>query len=134
MAMSWHCQGGFSYGSSQYDRAMQAAASTGIDFQAVCLCRSARHGYTPVTKVLDAPFPSDMGPGLPVFGGPKLCEKGEFLGAHDVAARDWSLSRNVMTVRLADTIGMGQVVPKRPSRFGVYDSCRHCLPIRWAPR
>jgi penicillin-binding protein 1A len=68
--------------------------------------------------VLDAPFEMDMGPGQGIWR-PENFEKGEFLG-DTTLRRGIELSRNVMTVRLAYTIGMNNVV-KLPIRFGVYD-------------
>jgi penicillin-binding protein 1A len=75
------------------------------------------NGYTPVSKVLDAPFVMDMGPGQGLWR-PENFEH-EFLG-DTTLRRGLELSRNVMTVRLAYTLGMDKVVPY-PIRFGVYD-------------
>ena len=44
--------GGFSYGSSQYDRAMQAMRQPGSTFKPFVYATALDHGYTPTTKVL----------------------------------------------------------------------------------
>jgi penicillin-binding protein 1A len=110
--------GGFSYASSQFDRAMQAERQPGSSFKPFVYATALDMGYTPVSKVLDAPFELDMGPGQGIWR-PENFEKGEFLG-DTTLRRGIELSRNVMTVRLAYTIGMNNVV-KLPIRFGVYD-------------
>ncbi|MDB5741493.1 MAG: penicillin-binding protein, partial [Alphaproteobacteria bacterium] len=110
--------GGFSYASSQFDRAMQAERQPGSSFKPFVYATALDNGYTPASKVLDAPFEMDQGPGLGIWR-PDNFEKGEFLG-DTTLRRGIELSRNVMTVRLAHDLGMNQVV-KLPIRFGVYD-------------
>jgi penicillin-binding protein 1A len=110
--------GGFSYASSQFDRAMQAQRQPGSSFKPFVYAAALDNGYTPVSKVLDAPFELDQGPGLGIWR-PENFEKGEYLG-DTTLRRGLELSRNLMTVRLANDLGMNQVV-KLPIRFGVYD-------------
>jgi penicillin-binding protein 1A len=110
--------GGFSYASSQFDRAMQAQRQPGSSFKPFVYATALDNGYTPASKVLDAPFELDQGPGLGVWR-PENFEKGEYLG-DTTLRRGLELSRNLMTVRLANDLGMNQVV-KLPIRFGVYD-------------
>jgi penicillin-binding protein 1A len=109
--------GGFSYASSQFDRAMQAERQPGSSFKPFVYAAALDNGYTPTSKVLDAPFVMDMGPGQGLWR-PENFEH-EFLG-DTTLRRGLELSRNVMTVRLAYTLGMNKVVPY-PIRFGVYD-------------
>jgi penicillin-binding protein 1A len=109
--------GGFSYASSQFDRAMQAMRQPGSAFKPFVYAAALDNGYTPVSKVLDAPFVKDMGPGQGLWR-PENFEH-EFLG-ETTLRRGLELSRNVMTVRLADQIGMSKIVPYAV-RFGVYD-------------
>ena len=110
--------GGFSYASSQFDRAMQAERQPGSSFKPFVYAAALDNGYTPVSKVLDAPFEMDQGPGLGVWR-PENFEK-KFLG-ETTLRRGIELSRNVMTVRLAHDLGMNKVVPYA-IRFGVYDT------------
>ena len=101
--------GGFSYASSQFDRAMQAQRQPGSSFKPFVYAAALDNGYTPASKVLDAPFVMDMGPGQGIWR-PDNFEKGNFLG-DTTLRRGVELSRNVMTVRLADQLGMDKVVP-----------------------
>jgi len=110
--------GGFSYASSQFDRAMQAERQPGSSFKPFVYATALDDGYTPASKVLDAPFEMDQGPGLGIWR-PENFEKGDFLG-DTTLRRGIELSRNVMTVRLAYQLGMANVV-KLPIKFGVYD-------------
>jgi penicillin-binding protein 1A len=110
--------GGFSYASSQFDRAMQAQRQPGSSFKPFVYATALDNGYTPASKVLDAPFELDQGPGLGIWR-PENFEKGDYLG-DTTLRRGLELSRNLMTVRLAHDLGMNEVV-KLPLRFGVYD-------------
>jgi penicillin-binding protein 1A len=109
--------GGFSYASSQFDRAMQAERQPGSAFKPFVYAAALDNGYTPVSKVLDAPFVMDQGGALGIWR-PENFEK-KFLG-ETTLRRGIELSRNVMTVRLAHDIGMNKIV-QYPIRFGVYD-------------
>ncbi len=115
--------GGFSYASSEFDRAMQAQRQPGSSFKPFVYAAALDDGFTPASKVLDAPFAMDMGPGQGIWR-PENFEH-EFLGPTTLR-RGLELSRNVMTVRLADQIGMNRVV-NYAERFGVYDSMKPYL-------
>ena len=109
--------GGFSYGSSQFDRAMQAMRQPGSTFKPFVYATALDQGYTPITKVLDAPFAAPQGPGLPLWT-PENYEEGEYLGPTTLR-RGIELSRNLMTARLAHTIGMDGIADT-VERMGVY--------------
>ena len=81
----------------------------GSSFKPFVYAAALDNGYTPVSKVLDAPFEMDQGPGQGIWR-PENFEQGEFLG-DTTLRRGIELSRNVMTVRLAHDIGMDKVVP-----------------------
>ncbi len=114
--------GGFSYASSQYDRAMQAIRQPGSAFKPFVYAAALDNGFTPVAKVLDAPFVIEQGPGLPLWR-PENFEK-KFIGLATLR-RGIELSKNLMTVRLAQAVGMDKIVPYA-DRFGVYD---HLQPL-----
>ncbi len=109
--------GGFSFASSQFDRAMQAQRQPGSAFKPFVFAAALDNGYTPVSKVLDAPVAFPQGPGLPMWT-PKNFEK-HFLGPATLR-RGIVLSRNLMTIRLAHDVGMDKVV-RYPIEMGVYD-------------
>ena len=109
--------GGFSFASSQFDRAMQAQRQPGSAFKPFVYAAAMDNGYTPESKILDAPVAFPQGPGLPMWT-PKNFEK-HFLGLATLR-RGIALSRNLMTIRLAHDVGMNKVVDY-PLRMGVYD-------------
>ncbi|HUJ46467.1 MAG TPA: penicillin-binding protein 1A [Rhizomicrobium sp.] len=109
--------GGFSFASSQFDRAMQAQRQPGSAFKPFVYAAALDNGYTPVSKVLDAPVSFPQGPGLPMWT-PKNFEK-HLLGLATLR-RGITLSHNLMTIRLAHDVGMDKVV-QYPISMGVYD-------------
>jgi penicillin-binding protein 1A len=109
--------GGFSFASSQFDRAMQAQRQPGSSFKPFVYAAALDNGYTPISKVLDAPVSFPQGPGLPMWT-PKNFEK-HLLGMATLR-RGITLSHNLMTIRLAHDVGMEKVV-QYPLSMGVYD-------------
>jgi penicillin-binding protein 1A len=109
--------GGFSYASSQFDRAMQAMRQPGSSFKPFVYAAALDNGFTPVTKIDDTPVSLYQGPGLPMWTPKNFT--GKFLGPITLR-RGIELSRNVATVRMASEIGMDKIAPY-PIRFGVYD-------------
>ena len=109
--------GGFSYAATQYDRAMQALRQPGSAFKPFVYAAALDNGFTPVAKVLDAPFCMEQGQGLPLWC-PENFEH-HFIGLATLR-RGIELSKNLMTVRLAQAVGMDKIVPY-PERFGVYN-------------
>ncbi len=109
--------GGFSYASSQFDRAMQAMRQPGSSFKPFVYAAALDNGFTPVTKIDDTPVSLYQGPGLPLWTPKNFT--GKFLGPITLR-RGIELSRNVATVRMASEVGMDKITPY-PVRFGVYD-------------
>jgi penicillin-binding protein 1A len=109
--------GGFSFDESQFNRATQALRQPGSSFKPIVYAAALDNGYTPSTIVLDAPIEIDMGPG----GGIWRPENygGKFFGPSTLRF-GLEQSRNVMTVRLAQDIGM-PLIAEYAKRFGVYD-------------
>jgi len=109
--------GGFSYDQSQFNRATQALRQPGSSFKPFVYAAALDNGYTPSTLVLDAPLEIDQGPGLGVWK-PENYE-GNFFGPSTLRF-GIEHSRNVMTVRLAQDIGM-PMIAEYAKRFGIYD-------------
>ncbi|MBV8976218.1 MAG: penicillin-binding protein 1A [Alphaproteobacteria bacterium] len=109
--------GGFSYASSQFDRAMQAMRQPGSAFKPFVYAAALDNGLTPSSQVLDAPIVVDQGAGLGLWHPANFSHK--FLGPVTLR-RAIALSLNNATARLAQDIGMDKIVPY-PERFGVYD-------------
>jgi penicillin-binding protein 1A len=108
--------GGFSYDQSQFNRATQALRQPGSSFKPIVYAAALDNGYTPSTVVLDAPIEIDTGTGIWApenytrkYYGPSTLRFGI------------EQSRNVMTVRLAQDIGM-PLIGEYARRFGIYDS------------
>src|SRR6185312_9906027 len=59
--------GGFSFASSQFDRAMQAMRQPGSAFKPFVYAAALDAGFTPSSQVMDAPVVIDQGPGLGLF-------------------------------------------------------------------
>jgi penicillin-binding protein 1A len=107
--------GGFNYARSVFNRATQALRQPGSALKPFVYLAGLEAGLTPSSIFLDAPIVVDQGPGLgkwkPVnyslqFYGPSTLRLGI------------EKSRNVMTVRLAQTIGMERIVAMA-ERFGL---------------
>jgi penicillin-binding protein 1A len=110
--------GGFSYDQSQFNRATQALRQPGSSFKPIVYSTALDNGYTPSSIILDAPIEIDQGPGLGVWK-PENYEN-NFYGPSTLRF-GIEHSRNVMTVRLAQDIGM-PLIAEYAKRFGVYDS------------
>jgi len=109
--------GGFSFDQSQFNRATQALRQPGSSFKPFVYAAALDNGYTPSTVVLDAPLEIDQGPGQGVWR-PENYE-GKFYGPSTLRF-GIEHSRNVMTVRLAQDVGM-PLIAEYAKRFGVYD-------------
>jgi penicillin-binding protein 1A len=109
--------GGFSYDQSQFNRATQALRQPGSSFKPIVYAAALDNGYTPSSLVLDAAIEIDQGPGLGVWK-PENYEN-DFYGPSTLRF-GIEHSRNVMTVRLAQDIGM-PLIADYAKRFGVYD-------------
>ena len=110
--------GGFSYAISQFDRAMQARRQPGSSFKPLVYAAAIDNGYKPTSIVLDAPIEIDQGPGKEAWN-PKNYEEGKF-GGPSTLRIGIEKSRNQMTVRLAQDMGM-PLITEYAKRFGVYD-------------
>ena len=107
-------QGGFSYQSSGFNRATQALRQPGSAFKPFVYAAALDNGYSPATIVVDAPVEVETAAGIwrpqnssDQFYGPAPIRTG------------LEQSRNLMTVRIAQDVGM-DVVAGYAERFGIY--------------
>ena len=114
-------QGGFSYQASVFNRATQAQRQPGSSFKPFVYAAALDSGYTPATIVVDAPIEINTPQGVwrpenytQQYYGPTPLRTGI------------EQSRNLMTIRLAQEVGM-DVVAKYAERFGVYDRLQPVL-------
>ncbi|MDW8125760.1 MAG: penicillin-binding protein 1A [Geminicoccaceae bacterium] len=107
--------GGFSFRESQFNRATQARRQAGSAFKPFVYLAALEAGYTPSSVVLDAPIVVDQGPGLPKWRPENYGQ--DFLGPTTLRV-GLEKSRNLMTVRLAQDIGMERIIDVA-RRFGI---------------
>jgi penicillin-binding protein 1A len=110
--------GGFSYAESEFNRATQAQRQPGSSFKPFVYSAALDNGYTPSSVIMDAPISIDLGNGQGVWQ-PENYEK-NFLGPSTLRTGIVH-SRNVMTVRLAQDMGM-PLIAEYAKRFGIYDN------------
>ncbi|MCC0077223.1 MAG: penicillin-binding protein 1A [Rhodobacter sp.] len=108
-------QGGFSYQNSGFNRATQAMRQPGSSFKPFVYAAALDSGFTPATIVIDAPIEIDTGDGI----WRPTNASGDYLGPTPMRT-GIEQSRNLMTIRLAQEVGM-DVVAGYAERFGVYD-------------
>ena len=115
--------GGFSSKITQYNRATQAWRQPGSSFKPFVYMAALDKGFTPSHLVLDAPFEYVQGPGMPLWRPENYSN--EFYGPTPLRV-GIEKSRNVMTVRLANAIGMDAVV-ETAKKFGIVDEMPNLL-------
>ena len=114
-------QGGFSYQHSVFNRATQAKRQPGSSFKPFVYAAALDSGYSPATIVIDAPIEVDTPQGL---WRPKNYSD-KFYGPTPVRT-GIEQSRNLMTVRLAQELGM-PTIAIYAEKFGVYDNMKPYL-------
>lgn len=115
--------GGYSFRQSQFNRATQALRQTGSSFKPVVYLAALENGYSPTDLILDAPFVLDQGPGLPKWKPVNYSKR--FYGLMTLR-QGIEKSRNLMTVRLAQDVGMAKVA-EYAKKMGVNDHLPHLL-------
>ena len=107
--------GGFSYAQSEFNRATQAKRQPGSSFKPFVYAAALDNGYTPASVFMDAPIEFVSGGQVwrpENYGGGSAGPSTLRLGIEK--------SRNLMTVRLANDMGMN-LVAEYAERFGIYD-------------
>ena len=115
-------QGGWKYGADQFNRVTQADRQPGSAFKPFIYLAALDKGFTPATRVLDAPFVLEQAPGD--YWRPTNYS-GEYYGPTPIRV-GVEKSRNLMTVRLADHLGMPTVIDYA-KRFGIADDMKPYL-------
>ena len=114
--------GGFSFAISQFDRATQAYRQTGSAIKPFVFLTALDHGFTPSSRVSDAPISLPQGPGLPMWT-PSNYEGERFRGPTPLRI-GLEQSIDTLTVRLATMIGMDSIADTI-QRFGILDHVPH---------
>ncbi|MDI6625631.1 MAG: penicillin-binding protein 1A, partial [Brevundimonas sp.] len=117
--------GGYSYALSSFNRATQAERQPGSAFKPFVYAAALEGDYTPASIVLDAPISFAGG----ANGGRWTPENysREYYGPQTLR-RGLELSRNVMTVRLAQAVGMNNIVDLS-KKMGVSDTLQPNLSV-----
>ncbi len=114
--------GGFSFATSQFDRATQAKRQPGSSIKPFVYLTALDHGFTPSTLVVDGPISLPQGPGLPMWSPTNYTKRGQevrFRGPTPLrVALEQSL--NAVTARVASIIGM-ESIAETVERFGIMD-------------
>ncbi|MDE1174648.1 MAG: penicillin-binding protein 1A [Parvibaculaceae bacterium] len=114
--------GGFSYQESEFNRAVQAQRQPGSSFKPFVYSAALDRGYTPASLILDAPITFTGGPGQDAWSPENYSKR--FYGPSTLRL-GVEQSRNVMTVRLAQSIGM-PIIVDYAKRFDIND---HLMPV-----
>ena len=109
--------GGFSFEASEFNRATQAKRQPGSAFKPFVYLAALDNGLTPASLVLDAPFVIDQGPGFGKWKPANYTRR--FYGPTPMRI-GIEKSRNLMTVRVAQRVGM-EAVARSAERLGVVD-------------
>ena len=117
--------GGYSFISSEFNRATQAKRQPGSAFKPIVYAAALENGFLPNSLVLDAPFVSKQGEGLKNWKPQNYGKK--FYGPSTLRM-GVEKSRNLMTVRVAQKLGFDKisVISKK---LGVYDDVPELLSV-----
>ncbi len=107
--------GGYSFERSEFNRAIQAKRQPGSAFKPFVYLAALDNGYTPADLILDAPIVLDQGPGQGKWKPENYSSK--FYGPTTLRV-GVEHSRNLMTIRLAQAMGMDKVV-EYSDKFGI---------------
>ena len=99
--------GGISFNKSEFNRASQAYRQPGSAFKPFVYLTALEKGFAPNSKILDAPFVIDQGADLGKWSPTNYTNK--FYGLSTMRL-GLEKSRNLMTIRLAQMIGMESIV------------------------
>ena len=117
--------GGYSFISSEFNRATQAKRQPGSAFKPIVYSAALENGFLPNSLILDAPFVSEQGEGLKnwkpenygkKFYGPSTLRKGI------------EKSRNLMTVRVAQSVGF-EKISELSRALGIYENVPELLSV-----
>ena len=117
--------GGFSFKKSEFNRATQASRQPGSAFKPFIYALALENGYTPSTLILDAPLVLEQGLDLKMWKPENYGKK--FYGPSTLRM-GLEKSRNLMTVRIAQNLGLKKIV-KFSKQLGIYDNPSELLSI-----
>ncbi len=117
--------GGFSFKNSEFNRASQALRQPGSAFKPFVYALALENNFTPSSLVLDAPLVLDQGADLKMWKPENYGKK--FYGPSTLRV-GLEKSRNLMTVRIAQKLGVENVA-KFSQQLGIYENPDSLLSI-----
>ena len=117
--------GGFSFKNSEFNRATQASRQPGSAFKPFVYALALENKYTPSSLVLDAPLVLEQGSDLKKWKPENYGKK--FYGLSTLRT-GLEKSRNLMTVRIAQDLGINKVVDFS-KKLGIYENPDELLSI-----
>ncbi len=117
--------GGFSFKQSEFNRATQAQRQPGSAFKPFVYALALENNFTPTSLVLDAPLVLDQGDDLKMWKPENYGKK--FYGPSTLRV-GLEKSRNLMTVRIAQNLGVEKIV-NFSKALKIYDNPEELLSI-----
>ena len=117
--------GGFSFKKSEFNRATQAYRQPGSAFKPFIYALALENGYTPSSLILDAPLVLEQGLDLKMWKPQNYGKK--FYGPSTLRM-GLEKSRNLMTVRIAQELGLKKIVTFS-KQLGIYNNPSELLSI-----
>ena len=117
--------GGFSFKQSEFNRATQAKRQPGSAFKPFVYALALDNNFTPTSLVLDAPLVLDQGDDLKMWKPENYGKK--FYGPSTLRV-GLEKSRNLMTVRIAQNLGVEKIVDFSKA-LKIYDNPEELLSI-----
>merc|ERR1711991_280822 len=117
--------GGFSFKNSEFNRATQALRQPGSAFKPFVYAFALENNYTPSSLILDAPLVLDQGSDLKMWKPENYGKK--FYGMSTLRT-GLEKSRNLMTVRIAQNLGIDRIV-NFSKNLGIYENPDELLSI-----
>ena len=117
--------GGFSFKLSEFNRATQAQRQPGSAFKPFVYALALENNFTPSSLVLDAPIVLDQGEDLKMWKPENYGKK--FYGPSTIRT-GVEKSRNLMTVRIAQDIGIDKIA-KFSKKLNIYENPKELLSI-----
>ncbi len=117
--------GGFSFKQSEFNRATQAKRQPGSAFKPFVYALALENNFTPTSLVLDAPLVLDQGDDLKMWKPENYGKK--FYGPSTLRV-GLEKSRNLMTVRIAQNLGVKKIVDFSKA-LKIYDNPEELLSI-----
>jgi penicillin-binding protein 1A len=117
--------GGFSFKNSEFNRASQALRQPGSAFKPFVYALALENNYTPSSLILDAPLVLDQGSDLKLWKPENYGKK--FYGPSTLRV-GLEKSRNLMTVRIAQNLGIEKIT-NFSKELGIYEDPEKLLSI-----